>query len=243
MIRFAICDDEEYICSSLERCIKECCSTMQIDCEIDIFNTGEGFIKNLDIDNSYHLIFLDIELKQCNGIDVSNHIRSVLHNESMQIAYVSGKNGYDRQLFTFRPFHFVDKPFDQSKISTVIEKYLRIFGNKSDIFHYKVGHDKFWVKLADVLYFKSMNRKVFIKNIDGDDEFYGSLEKVSEQIRGQGFLSPHKSFLVNYRYIKSFQLNIIVLTNGEEIPIAKSKRKEIARAQIVLENGGEYHVE
>lgn len=243
MIRIAICDDEEYICSSLERYIKECCSTMQIGCEIDIFNTGEGFIKNLDEDNSYHLIFLDIELKQCSGIDVSEHIRNVLHNESVQIVYVSGKNGYDRQLFTFRPFHFVDKPFDRDKIRTVLEKYLRIYGNRNDIFYYKVGHDKYWAKLAEVVYFKSLDRKVFIKGISEDDEFYGSLEKVWEQIEGQGFLVPHKSYIVNYRYIKSFQSNLILLTNGETIPIAKAKRKEIAKAQIVLENGGDYRVD
>lgn len=242
MIRMAICDDEEYICSSLEKYIDQYCSSMQIDFEVDIFTSGESFIKNLNMDNSYHLIFLDIELKKCNGIDVSEHIRNVLHNESVQIAYVSGKSGYDRQLFTFRPFHFVDKPFNQGKISAVIEKYLRIYGNKNDIFYYKVGHDKYWEKLADILYFKGLGRKVLIKSISNDDEFYGSLENVREQLKGQGFLSPHKSFIVNYRYIKSFQLSIIVLTNGEEIPIAKTKRKEIAKAQIILENGGDYHV-
>ena len=247
-MRVAICDDENCICSSLERFIKDCCSTLQVECEIDIFNTGEGFIKNLNRDDSYHLIFLDIELKKCvenvcNGIDVSNHIRNVLMNDSVQIVYVSGKNGYDRQLFSFCPFHFIAKPFDQSKISSVIEKYLRIYGDKNDIFHYKIGHDKYWIKLSDVLYFKSLDRKVYVKTNKDEDTFYGSLEKVREQIKGQGFLSPHKSYLVNYRYIKSFQLDLIILTNSVEIPIAKSKRKEIARAQIILENGGEYHVD
>lgn len=238
MLRMAICDDEDQICSGLERYIKECCSTMQIECEIDIFNTGEGFIRNLDADNSYHLIFLDIELKGCNGIEVSNHIRNVLHNDSVQIAYVSGKNGYDRQLFTFRPFHFVDKPFNQGTITSVIEKYLRIYGNKGEIFHYKVRHDKFWVKIEDVIYFRSNDRKVTIKTRFNEDEFYGSIERVSEQVKGQGFLSPHKSYLVNYRYIRSFQKDSIILVDGTEIPIAKAKKKDIARVQILLENGG-----
>ena len=243
MLRIAVVDDEEYICSILDRYIRECCVALQMECEVDIFNTGERFIHHLGADNSYHLLFLDIELKQCSGIDVSTHIRNVMMDESLQIVYVSGKNGYDRQLFSFRPFGFVGKPFDQIQISEVIKKYIHIYGNKSDIFHYKVGHDKFWIKLSDVLYFKGLDRKVLIKRAKNEDVFYGSLEKVKEQVKGQGFLYPHKSYIVNYRYIRSFQLNVIILTNGEELPIAKSRQKEIAKAQIILERGGSYYVD
>ena len=112
MLRFAICDDEEGICSRLEEYINTYCNSKMIKSEIDIFNSGESFIRFLKNDNRYHIIFLDIELKNCNGIDVSEHIRNVIGNETVQIVYVSGKAGYDRQLFTYRPFYFVDKPFD-----------------------------------------------------------------------------------------------------------------------------------
>ena len=242
MLRVAICDDEEYICSALERYTVTFCESMGIECEIEIFTTGESFIQHLDEDSNYHLIFLDIELTKCSGIDVSVHIREVLGNEAIQIAYVSGKNGYDRQLFAFRPFYFVDKPFDQNKIAAVLQKYLRIYGNKNTIFHYKVGHDSHWISLNEVMYFQSFDRKVIIKGDKRKDEFYGSLEKVKEQLKGQGFLCPHKSYYVNYCFIKSFHTNVMILTNDEEIPISKSKRKEIAQAQIMLENGGEIYV-
>lgn len=237
MLRFAICDDEEGICSRLEEYINTYCNSKMIKSEIDIFNSGESFIRFLKNDNRYHIIFLDIELKNCNGIDVSEHIRNVIGNETVQIVYVSGKAGYDRQLFTYRPFYFVDKPFDYDKISYVINKYLHIYGDGNNIFHYKVGHDTFWIKLDEILYFKSIDRKIMIKTSSEEDNFYGSLEKIEEQLKKNGFLSPHKSYLVNYRFIRSFRSDMIILTNNEEIPVAKSKRKEIAKAQIAIENG------
>ena len=238
MLRFAVCDDEEYICSKLEKFISQYCKYTNREYDVDIFTSGEAFINRLNSDNNYHIIFLDIELQKCNGIEVSEYIRNIIGNETVQIVYVSGKTGYDRQLFMYRPFQFIDKPFEYEKISAVIEKYLRIYGNKSGIFHYKVGHDTYWVKPEEVLYFKSIDRKIKIISTSSEDIFYGSLEKVEEQLKGQGFLSPHKSYLVNYRFIRSFRSDLIVLINGEEIPVAKSKRKEIARAQIILENGG-----
>lgn len=237
MLRFAVCDDEECVCNKLEEYIYQYCDSKIIKAEVDIFNTGESFINFLNGDNNYHIIFLDIELKKCNGIDVSEHIRNIINNETVQIVYVSGKAGYDRQLFSYRPFHFIDKPFDFNAIVNVIDKYLRIYGNANSIFHYKVGHDTFWIKLEDVLYFKSIDRKVLIKTLNEEDSFYGALERVQEQLKNQGFLSPHKSYLINYRFIRSFKSDYIVLTNNEEIPVSKSKRKEIAKAQIAIENG------
>ena len=117
MLRFAVCDDEEYICNKLEEYIYKYCESKIIKAEVDIFNTGESFINFLNNNNDYHIIFLDIELKNCNGIDVSEHIRNSLNNETVQIVYVSGKSGYDRQLFSYRPFHFIDKPFDYNRFT------------------------------------------------------------------------------------------------------------------------------
>lgn len=238
MIRIAICDDEDIICSKLENNIQNACLALRIESEINIYNSGEAIINNLSVDNKYNLFFLDIEMENFNGIDVSDYIRNKLNDESAQIIFVSGKNGYDRQLFAFRPFAFIEKPFDQETIISTIEKYMRIYGNKNDLFHYKYGHDTYWVKISDILYFKSNRRKVKIKTLIEEDEFYSSLEKVHEQVQGHGFISPHKSYLVNYRFIRSFQPELIIMTDGEKIPIAKGKRNEIAKLQISFENGG-----
>lgn len=236
-MKIAVCDDENAVCTLLEKYISQVCKGLQIKCEIDVFNTGESFIRYLSSENTYNLIFLDIALYECSGIDVSRYIREDLNNNSVQIIFVSGKNEYDRQLFEFRPFYFIEKPFDINKITFVIEKYLRIYGNKNNIFHYKYGHDTFWVRFDEIIYFCSNDRKLRIRTVSGFDEFYGSLEKVSEQLKGQGFIRTHKSFLVNYRFIKVFQSELIIMTTGEEIPIARTKKRDVAKLQLIMENG------
>lgn len=238
MIRIAICDDEDIICSKLENNIKNACLALHIEFEINIYNSGEAIINNLSVDNKYNLFFLDIEMENFNGIDVSDYIRNKLNDESAQIVFVSGKNGYDRQLFAFRPFAFIEKPFDQDTIFSTIEKYMRIYGAKNDLFYYKYGRDTYLMKINDILYFKSNRRKVKIKSLTGEDEFYSSLEKVQEQLQGQGFISPHNSYLINYKLIRTFQPTVIIMVDGEKIPIAKAKRNEIAKLQILFEIGG-----
>ncbi len=82
-------------------------------------------------------------------------------------------------------------------------KYMRIYGSKNDLFHYKYGHDTYWINLSTILYFKSNRKKITILTLTTTDEFYGSISSIINQLRSQGFISPHKSYLVNYRFIKA----------------------------------------
>lgn len=240
MIRIAVCDDEETICSLLETYITDSCNILHIDAEVDLFSSGTKLKQYLKENNDYNIFFLDIELQDDTGISISDCIRNEVNDESAQIVYVSGKNKYDRQLFAFRPFAFIEKPFDKVTIHTTLEKYMRIYGNKNNLFHYKYGHDTYWVNSNEIFYFKSNRRKVKMITLTTEDEFYDSLENVAKQLYEQGFFSPHKSYLVNYRYIKSFQAENIIMVNGDEIPIAKGKRNEVSKLQLYFENGVYY---
>lgn len=237
MLRIAVCDDEESVCSALENYINISCKTIHINSETDLYTSGAALKKRLQNGDMYNIFFLDIELKDDTGIDVSDYIRNNIKDESAQIIYVSGKNEYDRQLFAFRPFAFIEKPFYQDVICYTLEKYMRIYGDKNDLFHYKYGHDTYWIKLSSIIYFKSNRKIINIITVDSKDGFYGSIGSLIEQLRTQGFISPHKSYLVNYRFIKVFQSDALIMINGDKIPIAKGKRDEISKLQLHFENG------
>lgn len=241
MLRIAIVDDEEHICEQVERLLQECSKQINVDFQIEIFYSGEALISKLKDDEKFDLIFLDIELYQYNGIDVGHFIRDELLDDSTQIAFISGKNGYDRLLFEFRPIHFIEKPATLSKIQNVITKYIRIYGQQGDVFNYKVNRDTYYADVNKILYFKSDDRKVIIVSKDDTDEFYYSIEKIAQQLKNKGFFVPHRSYLVNYRYVKSFQLKKIIMTNGDEIPISENRRADVLKIQVIMENGGKFY--
>ena len=135
MIRIAVVDDELPVCDALNEIIEEAAAKLSIRSEIDCFQSGDEFIRQLDNGNEYHLIFLDIEMQNGNGLDVGYYIREVQNNYSEQIVFVTGKSGYESRLFAYQPFYFITKPFNIDTVTMVIAKYLRIFGKKSDIRH------------------------------------------------------------------------------------------------------------
>lgn len=241
IIRIAVVDDEAPICEQMISILEEIDSSLKLDFEIGPYYSGEALIKDLKAGEKYELIFLDIELIKMNGIDVSRFIRDELIDDSTQIVFVSGKNGYDRMLFEFRPINFIEKPVTLDKIMNVISKYLRIYSLNKEFFQYKVNRDNFLVKIDEILYFKSDDRKVIIALNSKTDDFYGSLENVAKQIKGKGFFSPHRSYLVNYKFVRCFQSKKIVMTNDDVIPISDKNRDEVCRIQIMLENGDRFY--
>ena len=241
MFKIAVCDDDEKICNLLENYINDSCRILHIEAETESFISGKVLKRKLRERENYQIYFLDIELADDTGISVSDCIRNEIKDEAAQIVYVSGKDGYDRQLFAFRPFNFIEKPFDQNMVTATLEKYNRIYGKKNDIFHYKYGHDMYCARVSEILYFKSNGRKVKIVMQKSEDEFYGSLEEVCDKLKGQGMILTHKSYLVNYRYIRSFQGEQVIMVNGDVIPVARGRKEEIARMQLHFENGGFVH--
>ena len=106
-----------------------------------------------------------------------------------------------------------------------------MYGNKQDLFQYRQGHSVSYLQLDSILYFESIGRKVKIKTVAEEIQ-------VLEQLQNKGFFSPHKSFVVNYRFVKTFRPIRLVLTNDEWIPISKSRRYSVSRMQLEMENGG-----
>lgn len=238
MLKIAVVDDEKIVATQTERLLIEMCRELQLEAEIEVLGSGEEAVDFLNNDRAYHLFFLDIEMGACSGIDVSRFIREGLQDELTQIIYVTGKNGYDRQLFEFRPFGFIEKPVAAEKVRELLLKYVRIYGKKQEVFEYKSGHGTYFVKLSDILYFESVDRKVKIKTLTGEEVFYGAIQNVWERVKNKAFFIPHKSYIVNYQLVKSFHPDCMYLVNDERIPVAKGKRKDVAMIQMKMENGG-----
>lgn len=238
MFKIAVIDDEEAVAAQTERYLISAREELKLEAEVDVFNSGEEVIDLLKGGKCYHLMFVDIEMGTCSGIEISRFIRDTLQDEVTQIVYVTGKNGYDRQLFEFRPFGFIEKPATAEKVKELLAKYVRIYGENQEVFEYKSGHSTYFVKLSDILYFESVDRKVKIKTLTGEEVFYGAIQDVWERVKGKSFFIPHKSYIVNYCFVKAFHPDCLYLVNDERIPIAKGKRKDVALMQLKMENGG-----
>jgi len=232
MIMIAVCDDDIKIGAELERALIDILGNMQVEHGIDVFFTGEELCRRMEAGVHYDLIFLDIEFakNEINGVEVGRLIREAQQNNMVSIVYISREKDYAFQLFEIRPLNFLIKPLEHSTIEKTIKTYLKIAGLWSGEFSYTVGRDTFKVKVKDILYIESRDRKCIFYPVGGGAvEFYGSLKEIyHEQLKRYDFLFIHASYVANFDYISAISYSQLFLTDSATpLPISQGRRNEI----------------
>ena len=232
MVTIAICDDEVKIGADLERALIDILGKLNIKYEIDVFFGGAEFVCHLESGMHYDLIFLDIEFdeEEINGVGVGRLIRDSHLNNITSIVYISWEKKYAMQLFSIRPMDFLVKPLECEKIEHVVKTHLNLAGLWARVFAYKKGHNSVKVKINEIAYVESRDRKLILHLVDGrEEEFYGSLKEVYEgQLKKLDFLFIHASYLVNYEHVASMKYDQLFLMNRvTPLPISQNKRNAV----------------
>ena len=222
-VRIAICDDDIQIQDIIEEYIEKIMGSYGIETEIDSYDCGDDLCA-IYSPGMFDLIFLDIEYKGRNGVEVGRFIRETAGDEDVQIAYISAVSGYAMELFDFRPINFLRKPVTEADVRRVLDKFVRLYDQKFSFFSYKKGSSIHRYSLSDVIYFSSNARKVTIHGKNGEEEFYSPMDDVFAKVSGKQFLYVHKSFIVNYKFVARFGYEEVVLFDGTVIPISQSRR-------------------
>lgn len=227
MFRIAVCDDENIVCSEIERLILDFGKRSFVKLDVEVFCSGEEFCKAMKDGAIFDMLFLDIELKHMNGVEVGKFIRDIIKNEALQIVYISAKENYYQALFDVRPMHFLHKPINSEMLIKDVEKAIELSDKLGYSFSYQQGniiHKKF---IKDILYFESKGRLVVIVTCHDENYFYGSLKNIYKELEEYHFFFIHQSYLVNYSHIIKFGYKELIVSNKSTLPISRQKRKSV----------------
>ena len=236
MFSIAICDDQRGICSEIESIILEYKKSTRLEMQIEVFYSAEKLGIYMEYEHNFDLIFLDIEMKGLNGLDLGRKIREEMDNQVTQIVYVSGKDSYFKDLFEVRPMHFLSKPVEPDKIIKDVELAMKLANRLGGIFSFKKGSETHKLPIKNIIYFQSVNREIKIVTTTGEELFYGKLQEVFRQVAKYRFITIHKSYIINYEQVANFKYEEVQMTNSACLPISQLKRKEVRRLQMKYES-------
>lgn len=232
MIKIAICDDNSNICAQLEDILLSYAASTYLKVDIDVFFTGEKLLDYIKCGNTFDLIYLDIELGQVNGIEVGKQLRKVLKDYSTEIVYISGHDGYDRQLFDVQPLHFIPKPISKAVVIDDLNLAMERSKKRTAFFQYQNRFDTYKIPVDEIIYFESLNRKIKIVTTQDEHFFYGSLESIMLRLAGEQFLQIHRSYVINYNHITVLRYTEVTMSNGITLPISRTKQQEFRNIQL-----------
>ena len=226
MYRIGICDDDKELCAGLEEQIYQIAKELSVKVEVEVWYSGEGILSDLRSGTQMDLIFLDIELVQKNGISVGRFIRNEMEDIQTHIVYISSKQNYAMQLFKIQPLDFLVKPVSDGQIKEVLIRSIKQKQSLGSCFEFQKGGMVFRVPTGDIIYFTSMDKKIRLVTKDGEEEFYGKLKSILEELPAD-FMMIHQSYIINQLYVSEYSYDSVKMSNGTILSISKPYRKDI----------------
>ncbi len=225
MLKMAICDDENIEIEAMENIILLYCKQKKIPYVLKKYNSGDMLLGSSLL---FDVIFLDIMMKPYNGIDIAKKIRT--WNCAVKIVYITNYSKFQRNAFEVHAFDYVQKPVTEGKIFYVLDEIIKFMDNnqKYPVCSLQTNEGIVKLRIEDIYYFEYSARK--IKIATQTKEYYSSAYTLKELIgkfEQYGFLSPHKSFIVNLFHIKLIRGYEIIMDDTSNIIIPLSQKRAV----------------
>lgn len=232
MISVAICDDEKNICDYLEKRCRDYLAQNDSNADLSVFYDGAELVRSCaENANAFDIIFLDIKMKNTNGVDCAKQLRDA--GVTSLIVFVTSSAEYVFSGYEVKAFRYILK-------TDLVNAFDRIFGEclkelRSDaggVYTVKTAASVRSVALADILYFESDRRKLNIHTRNEIIECYKKLDEAEKELCGKEFIRTHQSYLVNAKKITEVRKTEITLINGERLPVSKSRSDKVSDAYL-----------
>lgn len=180
--------------------------------------------------NSVDLIFLDIEMPEMTGIELTKN----LSGKDVIIIYTTSNKEYALEAFELNIADYLLKPVMPARFLQAVSKAQAILDSrKEDV---EVTKDEFLfvrdsnitrrLKLDDIFYAEAMGDYVKFYTREKMFAIHGKMKTAEERLPKDHFIRVHRSYIVSVGKIDTLQDGGIMI-NGKFIPVADAYRKAL----------------
>jgi two-component system LytT family response regulator len=242
MIRGIIVEDEKHSRETLRGMLIRYCKNVEIIAEADSYRQGLQVIR----EHQPEVVFLDIQMPDGSGFRMLEELDEV----NFEIIFTTAFDQFAIKAIKYSALDYLLKPIDPEDLVKAVKKVESKISRQQVNKNIQVLLDNIKSREADPhKIILSTSEKIHIIETDQilrceSDNYYTNfflmdgkkilvsktLKENEELLSDHNFIRPHKSHLVNVKYIKGF-LRIdggyIEMTDGSRIPVSRRKREKI----------------
>ena len=242
MIRGIIVEDEIRSRDTLRGLLSRYCKNVEIIAEADSYRSGLAAIKEQQPD----VVFLDIQMPDGSGFKLLEEFDEI----KFEIIFTTAFDQFAIKAIKYSALDYLLKPIDPEELVSALKKVENKISKRGvneniqvlldniksrDANPHKIVLSTFEkihiIETDNILRCESDNYYTNFFLTDGKQILISKTLKENEAMLGEhNFIRPHKSHLVNVKYIKGFLKNdggYIEMTDGTHIPVSRRKREKI----------------
>ena len=237
MIRWniAICDDEKSALDILSGAIVSAFKNYDVDAVVETFARPAALLERMKF-CTFDLLFLDIEMPGMSGLSLADRLRR--DGNLLDIIFISNREDLIFDALRYNPKGFIRKSQFIQDVDGVIKTYFtyRKEENRTKTLVVEDHDHMTYIAIDTLLYIESIGKKQLAHIVGKPQplELRKQMQQLEDELTPYGFLRVHKSYLVNYRFIRKISDNEVSLTNGEALPVSRRRLGEIREAYMEL---------
>ena len=221
-----LCDDEEYVCDSVYKILKNYGNEHQIEIEFIYYNSAKLLLEKRDM---LDVLFLDIEMPKMDGIKAGMKLRD--WNIDYKIIMLTVREDRFRDAFKIGAFRFVSKPINEVEFCLAINDVIDAMSINRSVIAYR-DNVAFEISQKDILYIEANSSSSLIYTRDCEYRSEQSLKAWSNLLDKRFFFQSHRSYIVNMSKIENVQGNTIYLVTGDRILVSRRLRTSFLKAYM-----------
>lgn len=219
-IKICIIEDEAQFQISLQKLIEEWGEKNDVIPVISVDSSGKNLTHKNCVD--YHIIFLDIQLKEMTGIEAAHKLRAM--NYKGEIVFLTAYREYVFEGYSVHALNYFLKPIRYEEVDYCLQFVKNQLS--ASYFTYRYHSDIIKIPYNDILYFSSNNQYVEIYTLISTYRQINTLKKILTYLPEQ-FMQCHRTIIVNIQHIEKLIGKEIYLFNGTQLPISNTYLKKI----------------
>jgi DNA-binding LytR/AlgR family response regulator len=245
MIKTIIVDDEELARERMRELLKEHPDLEIIDEAAD----GISAIEKIE-ELQPELVFLDIEMPGCSGIDV---VRSITTGSLPKIVFCTAYDQYAVQAFELNAVDYLLKPVTRARLAESLKRIKEAVLTKNEFqkrleavagslrqaspkfmtrFLGRRGKKIYLINEAEVIYFKVDRNLVFIVTDAGEYWTNYTLAQIEDAVDPSVFFRTHRQSLVNLNRIKELSPLIggsymLTMSNSQQVEVSRRQASKL----------------
>lgn len=228
-MRILICDEDTLIIEQLQKYIKTYFKNNHLKCpKIVCYSDGNSLLAD---SGEKDILFLDIVMKNSNGISIGSELKT--KNKNLIIFIVTAFTEYLDDAMRFQIFRYLSKPINQQRLFRNLNDAIDLYNSITPKIPIETKKGVYTCTASSIIFIEASNRQVIVHSTSGKFKSLHNMFFWIEHLPKNLFFQSHRSFIVNFEHIMDFDHTLIHLSNNNIAYLTRRKYSSFKEAYLL----------
>ncbi len=222
-MRIALVDDIVSEQNSLQSRLHGQLARLSLAAEIAAFGSGGEFLLAAQKER-FDLVFLDIYMKDENGIDTAKALRDFDRDCLLVFTTTSADHALDG--FRVRAFHYLVKPYSDEELASLFDEIVQRLPTQDRYIEVRTTGGSIRLRLGEILYAEHYQHQMHIYTTDGSNTVTRqTFREFTARLTDERFFLCNRGLIINLEHAEDFDGVNFILKNGQRLPVSRNHSK------------------